>query len=74
MPRNEFQAILETLAESVKSGLNASLSPKDCKMLLAYIFSPPGTPRPVDRIIDKLTTVVENVLDDLEPKKKRRKS
>jgi hypothetical protein len=37
--RDTLKAIMRTLAASVNSGLNASLTPADCKALLLYIAS-----------------------------------
>lgn len=69
MHRNELQAILETLQASVNTGLNATLSPKDCRLLLAFLRSPRSKGGTVDRILQKmtdtLTEVAEQALEDL---------
>jgi len=38
MKKAELEAIIQTLAASVENGLNASLSPADCKVILTCLF------------------------------------
>jgi hypothetical protein len=66
--RNELKAILETLYASVNTGLNATLTPRDCQLLLSFF----RLPRPcgtVDRLLnlmtDNLTEIARQALEDL---------
>lgn len=61
MHRNELQAILETLEASVKKGLNASLTPRDCFLLLTYMRSPRPKTGAVDKILQDMTETLTDV-------------
>jgi hypothetical protein len=67
----EFHAILRTLANSVNSGLNATLTPKDCRFLLEFII--PRLKNKTQYLIDKatinLTNLAEELIDELTGKK-----
>lgn len=69
--RQKLLAINKTLCASVESGLNASLTPDDCRELLR-IFTflnsrPPPNPKnaPLNRIVEGVTELAKGVLDDL---------
>lgn len=64
MDRKRIQAIMKLLADSVKTGLNASLSPSDCRFLLLY-FAKAVIPQrtPIDHIMKKLTKLAHETLD-----------
>jgi hypothetical protein len=69
-------AIFETLRSSISSGLNASLTPDDCRELLrmfamirmgATIQSTPApAPRsPVEKIVEGVADIAHGVIEDL---------
>jgi hypothetical protein len=59
---NELQSILGTLEESVKRGLNAVLSPAECRTLLSTLKSPNlrHSNGAMDRIMRKMTDTLED--------------
>jgi hypothetical protein len=67
--RNELQAILETLSTSVNTGLNATVTPRDCQILLAFLRLPRPKGETVDRLLnlmtDNLTEIAMQALEDL---------
>jgi len=79
----EMRAVFETLIVSVRTGLNASLTPSDCKILLSLLN--PNIPRrhiSVDELIDgiyaNLSTAARKVINEitndvLDTKRRRRK-
>ena len=82
--RSQTSALLNTLFTSVKTGLNASLTPEDCKLLL-HLLGPESTDRSasVNELLDQVyynitsaaRTAIENMTDDIvgKPRRKRRK-
>ena len=70
---NELESILDILRESVNTDLNAVLSPRECRLLLAFLNLPPVGIRQnsgvVDRIIKKMTETLEEAalmaIDDM---------
>ncbi|MCK4785542.1 MAG: hypothetical protein KAV87_17445 [Desulfobacteraceae bacterium] len=73
MKKAELEAIIRTLAASVENGLNASLSPADCKVILTCLFdSLPLRPMRANRtsvsmgrMKSFLRDFADGVLDDL---------
>lgn len=73
MKKAELEAIIRTLAASVENGLNASLSPADCKVILTCLFdSLPLRPMrsnrtsaSMGRMKTFLREFADGVLDDL---------
>lgn len=64
--RSRMQAIMRTLAVAVKSGLNASLNPADCRYLITILTR--GKPsfdrkNPVERIVDGLTDMAHEAIN-----------
>lgn len=60
-------AIIRTLKHSSESGLNASLSPLDCRILLSVISSAPK-PKTVgilDRMSDTISEIAESAIKDI---------
>lgn len=68
--KRRFRAIVDTLATSVQTGLNATLTPADCLELLTAL-------RSAERKPDDWTTVLkrfaDGVLDELNPPKRRKR-
>jgi hypothetical protein len=58
--RSRMKAIMRTLAGSVKSGLNASLNPADCRFLIRHFT---GKKNPVDRIVDGITDMAHEAIN-----------
>jgi hypothetical protein len=71
-------AIFETLRSSIKSGLNASLTPDDCRELLRMFAmmnmrttiqstpAPAPAPRsPVEKIVEGVADLAHGVIEDL---------
>lgn len=60
-------AIMSSLRMSVKSGLNASLTPEDCGILLALFsrYKLPQRPpiKQLDTLLDKLTNLASEAID-----------
>lgn len=72
MNRKTIQAIIRTLSASVESGLNASLTPGDCREILKLIYQAARQNPRGDQtsfVFEKMKGVVrdfaEGVLDDL---------
>ena len=64
--RVRLQGIMKLLAASVKSGLNATLTPSDSKELIFLLSrNPPILHDPFHRIVDKLGTIAEEAFDAL---------
>lgn len=82
--RSKTSALLNTLFTSVKTGLNASLTPEDCKLILS-LLEPKSIDRPssVNQLLDEMyynithaaRTAIENMTDDIvgKPRRKRRR-
>lgn len=74
MSQRDFSALLNTLQQSCQSGLNASLTPADCKILLLYIgqthrnfMEARGVrqrPRAFSKIIDEMIDTFKGVAED----------
>lgn len=59
-------AIIRTLRHSSESGLNASLSPLDCRILLSVISTPKSkTAGILDRMTDTLSEMAESAMRDI---------
>jgi hypothetical protein len=65
--RVRLQGIMKLLAASVKSGLNATLTPLDSKELIVLLTTRSVSPKAthIDRIVDKLGTIAEEAFDAL---------
>jgi hypothetical protein len=57
--------ILKTLAQSVKTGLNAVLTPAQCRELLNSIHETAIPGSPLDGIIDKLNAAAHDYINAL---------
>lgn len=77
MDNKKFSAVLKTLRASVRTGLNASLSPSDCRLLIEALqnYEPP-----IDRMVRAAGDLAHGIVDDLfsdlsvmTPPKRRRK-
>ena len=67
MDRTQLRKIMRLLATSVNTGLNASLTPSDCRFLLMLIskevLGQPGTTEEhVSRLIDHFTDLAHNTI------------
>lgn len=64
--RDTMSAIIRTLRHSSESGLNASLSPLDCRILLA-VLSNPGvrTTKLIDKMKDQIVDIAESAIQDV---------
>lgn len=68
MTEDALLAIMRTLAASVKSGLNASLTPHDCRILLAVMMQRYGKQKKgsvASKIINAFGSILEDSLDDI---------
>jgi hypothetical protein len=77
MTAREIKAIFQTLHASAQKGLNASLTPDECKALLIMfrqLQTNQKTRRPtVNRLIDSLAESMADAISSfVEPKAKRR--
>lgn len=69
----KMKAICNTLAASIQSGLNATLTPEDCRELLHAVMmstrslQAPSKPqkRPLDRIVEGVADIAAGFVDDL---------
>lgn len=64
---NEVRALYETLAKSVESGLNATLTPKDCWMILSLLSDKHQTKYGTIRRGDRSLHVhdIDNLIDSM---------
>jgi hypothetical protein len=83
----QLKAICQTLAASVQSGLNATLTPEDCRELLKAVMAatramqtaPKPQKRPLDRFVDGVADIAAGFVEDFAaefntaPKRRRKK-
>lgn len=83
----KLKAICHTLAASVQSGLNATLTPEDCRELLHQVMIatraiqavPKPQKRPLDRFVDGVADIAAGFVEDFAaefqtaPKRRRKK-
>lgn len=64
----QLASIIKLLAHSVKSKLNASLTPEDCHFLLVFILTAQKNIEgsPLEPIFNKLSSIAERAIDSLE--------
>lgn len=87
MMPSKLKAICQTLAASVQSGLNATLTPEDCRELLHAVMigtraiqtAPKPQKRPLDRFVDGVADIAAGFVEDFAaefntaPKRRRKK-
>jgi hypothetical protein len=72
MMNPKMKAICNTLAASVQSGLNATLTPEDCRELLQAVLivnrpiqkAPKPQKRPLDRIVEGVADIAAGFVED----------
>jgi len=63
--QQKIKALLSVLAKSASSGIHASLSPEDCKLLLMLIRQPKRRKNIFDEIQKQLSDLTKEAIDEL---------